>query len=442
MRLDKHSKILWGSSSEDEEAQEAKSEDFSPSTGVETTDCSFSRLRSATARSLLPDSSPPLVPAPLTDRAPVTVIGAPRAFNERATPIEGRFPDLGPAQTDAVSPRNQGVAALLQEHDQYAAECLPESDQAGQAPPQQRRPARNAQQLVNASRAAVSIKNWSANYEAQEAVLDSYYTNEVHTAPHGQHGRRVAAAVEYLKTTRGFKAHEQTMVSWVNAMLKAHKTRGNVQDGETGQERHNDLSPIQRRIRDLLSNIIEEQQDIEIGRTTAASKRQREEELRQGGLRHREDVARAMVGDTVTEVGGRAVALTDSGTVEEDNDADAGTRATKRKRRNPRHDIRIEKMLEKDSEQSSKLDERRLELEEKQFFANLDIRKEELALQRQQNEMRLAELKESNQLKRQEMAMRQQEFQIEMEHKRSELEKAWELKFKKLEVMLKTRSED
>ncbi|ETL42470.1 hypothetical protein L916_06729 [Phytophthora nicotianae] len=35
------------------------------------------------------------------------------------------------------------------------------------------------------------------------------------------------------------------MVSWVNAILKAHKTRENVQDGETRQERHNDLPPIQ-----------------------------------------------------------------------------------------------------------------------------------------------------------------------------------------------------
>ncbi|KAF4046300.1 hypothetical protein GN244_ATG01318 [Phytophthora infestans] len=65
-----------------------------------------------------------------------------------------------------------------------------------------------------------------------------------------------------------------------------------------------------------------------------------------------------------------------------------------------------------------------------------------LALHRQQNEVSLAEINGANQLKRQELEMRQQVFQMKMEHERSELEKLWGLKFKKLEVVMKSRSED
>ncbi|EGZ16380.1 hypothetical protein PHYSODRAFT_302629 [Phytophthora sojae] len=232
----------------------------------------------------------------------------------------------------------------------------------------------NAQQQVNHARKLKPIKNWSSNFEAPEAVLDSYYANEVHTAPYGTNGERLERSVEYLKSVWGLTANPRTMKKYVDEMLDAHGPEENALDAETGREY--DRTLIEERIREKLNLMVEERRDfVEMAEATT-EKRKREEMLRQAGLRHRENVARSVIGDRITELGGRQQRLSSDGVIEdvpgEEADNDQGGR-TQRQRRTPRHQQRIENMLEEDLSSRTDLESPQLALEEKRFAADVEL---------------------------------------------------------------------
>ncbi|KAF4034016.1 hypothetical protein GN244_ATG14046 [Phytophthora infestans] len=69
-------------------------------------------------------------------------------------------------------------------------------------------------------------------------------------------------------------------------MLKEHVLREKELDAETGQE--HERSAIEIRIREKLTEMVEQQKDHLVTRTSNAAKRKRDDELRNAGLRHRE----------------------------------------------------------------------------------------------------------------------------------------------------------
>ncbi|KAE8906163.1 hypothetical protein PF005_g7254 [Phytophthora fragariae] len=154
------------------------------------------------------------------------------------------------------------------------------------------------------------------------------------------------------------------MKKWVDEMLDSHVPQENALDAETGREY--DRSLIEERIREKLDLMVEERRNfVETAEATAES-RKREEQLRQAGLHHRENVAGSIIGDRVTELGGRQQRLSSEVIIEDAPDENAesgqGTR-TQRQRRNPRHQQRIEAMLEDELTTTSDLGDRRLALE-------------------------------------------------------------------------------
>ncbi|KAF4032564.1 hypothetical protein GN244_ATG15496 [Phytophthora infestans] len=69
-------------------------------------------------------------------------------------------------------------------------------------------------------------------------------------------------------------------------MLKEHVLREKELDAETGQE--HERSAIEIRIREKLTEMVEQQKDHLATKTSNAAKRKRDDELRDAGLRHRE----------------------------------------------------------------------------------------------------------------------------------------------------------
>ncbi|KAF4135758.1 hypothetical protein GN958_ATG14982 [Phytophthora infestans] len=303
----------------------------------------------------------------------------------------------------------------------------------------------NAQQRANQARKPQSIQNWVTNFKAQEAVLESYSYTEAHIAPYEKLGARVAEAAEHLRTSWGYTANHRTIQSWVESMLKEHVLHEREHDAETGQE--HERSAIEIRIREKLTEMVEQQKDHLATKTSNAAKRKRDGELRDAGLRHRENVARTVYDKEVSELGGRRLVLTDDGAVAASSDESDGTSVTKRQRRNPKHQLQMERLLEEDREQTAKLQERRLDLKQNQFNADLEMRKEEIALRRQELKLRHTEIQNANQqkltemeMRQQEFQMRQQEFQVEIKRKQDQSNKEFEFKLKKLELMLKDKT--
>ncbi|KAE9021721.1 hypothetical protein PR003_g12555 [Phytophthora rubi] len=205
----------------------------------------------------------------------------------------------------------------------------------------------------------------------------------------------------------------------------------------------------QERIREKLDLKVEENRDfVETAEATAES-RKREEQLRQAGLRHRENVAGSIIGDRVTELGGRQQRLSSEGIIEDAPDENAesgqGTR-TQRQRRNPRHQQRIEAMLEDELTTTSDLEACRLALEEKRFAAYVELQRAQLELQREGLQLAREDRKQSLELELKKLIMKPDAFQAEMrvraaerDQHREEFERSCELKFKKLELMLKSQ---
>ncbi|KAG1701939.1 hypothetical protein DVH05_010429 [Phytophthora capsici] len=174
------------------------------------------------------------------------------------------------------------------------------------------------------------------------------------------------------------------------------------------------------RNQEKLTEMVEQQKAQHATKTLNAAKRKRDDKLREAGLRHRENVARAVFGE---ELAG----------LEASSDESYGASITKRQRRYSR----LERFLEDDREEEAKLQKRRLDLEQNRFKADLEMRKEEMALRRQELELRHMEIQNANQQKQLEMEMRQQEFQAESSRKQYQFYKEIEFKLKKLELLLK-----
>ncbi|KAF4038817.1 hypothetical protein GN244_ATG09035 [Phytophthora infestans] len=193
--------------------------------------------------------------------------------------------------------------------------------------------------------------------------------------------------------------------------------------------------------------MVEQQKDHLATKISNAAKRKRDDELRDAGLRHRENVARTVYDKVVSELEGRRLVLTDDDAVAASSDESDGTSVTKRQRRNLKHQLRMERLLEEDREQTARLQERRLDLEQNQFNADLEMRKEEIALRRQELKLRHTKIQNANQQKLKELEMRQQafqmrqqEFQVEIKRKQDQSNKEFNFKLKKLALMLKART--
>ncbi|KAG1707134.1 hypothetical protein DVH05_026330 [Phytophthora capsici] len=117
--------------------------------------------------------------------------------------------------------------------------------------------------------------------------------------------------------------------------------------------------------------MVEQQKDHLATKTSNASKRNRDDKLRDAGLRHRENVARTVYDKEPSELGGRRLVLTDDGAVAASSDEIDDTSVTTRQRRNPKHQVRMERLLEEGREQTAKVQEHRIDLEQNQFNADL-----------------------------------------------------------------------
>ncbi|KAG6954123.1 hypothetical protein JG688_00012512 [Phytophthora aleatoria] len=185
------------------------------------------------------------------------------------------------------------------------------------------------------------------------------------------------------------------MKKWVEDMLDSPEPRENVLDAETG-----------------LSNL-------------STEKKEREGALREAGLRHRENVARNIIGERVTEIGGRPQRLSDEVTVEgkcdvqvpellnDDSEVHQNGQG-KRQRRNPRHQQAVEQMLNEEMTNSSELETRRLELEAHRLAKEFEIQEKRLGLQRQDLELGREERQHSFRLEQQKLVRKQENFQNEM----------------------------
>ncbi|KAG3169124.1 hypothetical protein PI126_g2993 [Phytophthora idaei] len=142
--------------------------------------------------------------------------------------------------------------------------------------------------------------------------------------------------------------------------------------------------------------MVEERRDFQAVSNLSTEKIEREDALREAGLRHRENVARNIIGERITEIGGRPQRLSDEVTVEVNDDSEVHQNGQgKRRRRYPRHQQAVEQMLNEEMTNSSELETRRLELEAHRLAKEFEIQEKRLGLQRQDLELGRVERQQS-----------------------------------------------
>ncbi|KAG2829472.1 hypothetical protein PC116_g13208 [Phytophthora cactorum] len=161
--------------------------------------------------------------------------------------------------------------------------------------------------------------------------------------------------------------------------------------------------------------MVEERRDFQAVSNLSTEKKEREDALREAGLRHRENAARNIIGERVTEIEGRPQRLSDEVTVEVNDDSEIHQNGQgKRRRRNPRHQQAVEQMLNEEMTNSSDLETRRLELEAHRLAKEFEIQEKHLGLQRQDLELGREERQQSFRLEQQKLVRKQENFQNEM----------------------------